>query len=193
MISMSARLPRLFGLVALPALAVFLSSPSPCCSEEGTKSTSTTPKGKTIDLKSVKYKQLGEAIRAHKGKIVVVDLWATWCVPCVKEFPHLVALHRTYAADGVVCISVSLDKKEDAKKALAFLQKQKAAFPNYLLDEDPDRAFDLFEMKSIPVAFVFNREGKRVAKFTNDDPDDQFTYETHVVPLVRKLLAAKKP
>ena len=70
-----------------------------------------------IDVRVVKYKQLGEIVTQNKGKVIVVDFWATWCIPCVKEFPHLVELHKKYGKDGVVAISVSLTTpRTDVKK-----------------------------------------------------------------------------
>src|SRR4051794_35993663 len=70
-----------------------------------------------VDLQAVKYDDLMKEIRRRRGKVVVVDLWATWCPPCKREFPHLVDLHRTYAAEGVVCVSVSVDRAKNHDKA----------------------------------------------------------------------------
>ena len=56
---------------------------------------------------------LEAAIAAHKGKVVLVDYWATWCVPCIKAFPHTVALSRNYADKPFVAISVSVDTAEE--------------------------------------------------------------------------------
>ena len=56
--------------------------------------------GKAVALAAVDYDGLGKAIRGLRGKVVVVDIWATWCPPCKREFPELVKLHDKYAADG---------------------------------------------------------------------------------------------
>ncbi len=63
--------------------------------------------------KIVKFDDLVRAVKAHKGKVVVVDFWDDGCGECKKEFPGLVKLHKEQAAAGVVCISVSLDEVED--------------------------------------------------------------------------------
>src|SRR5262249_25378624 len=72
-------------------------------------------------LKLAKFADVEAHIKKQKGKVVVVDLWATWCVPCKREFPGLVALHGKYAAQGVACISLSLDDPDDKDKAKKFL------------------------------------------------------------------------
>jgi thiol-disulfide isomerase/thioredoxin len=139
-----------------------------------------------VELEVVSGDQLAAAIKAQKGKVLVVDIWASWCGPCKQSFPRLVALHQRHRKDGVICMSVSLDKPGQRDTALAFLQSQGAAFPNYLLDEG-EAGWDKLHLQSIPAVFVFDREGKRAAKFTNDDPAHLFTY-ADVERLVDALL-----
>src|SRR5690242_10528052 len=93
---------------------------------------------KPPELKTIKYDDLAAAVRALRGKVVVVDIWASWCIPCKKEFPHLVELHKKYAKEGLACVSVSVDDEDGVKAALAFLQKQNATFANYRILEDPE-------------------------------------------------------
>jgi thiol-disulfide isomerase/thioredoxin len=176
----------LIAFCALTGLAMVLVTGGP-----GVTARPAAEKGK-VDVKVVKYADLGKAIRDLKGKVVVVDIWATWCVPCKREFPHLVALHDKYAADGLVCVSVSMDGPAKRDNALKFLTSSKAGFPNYLLEEEMAFAFDRWDIKGIPAVFVFQRDGKRAAKFSADDPDKPFGYEKDIEPLVRTLLAAKE-
>jgi thiol-disulfide isomerase/thioredoxin len=135
-----------------------------------------------VRLEVVKYGQLVEAVRAHKGKVVVVDVWATYCVPCKKEFPNLVRLNRTEADKGLVCISVCVDPVAKKEAALKFLTDKGAAFTNFLLDESPDLWTKRWGIDSIPTVFVFDRDGRRAAKFT-----DNVTY-AEVEPVVKRLL-----
>lgn len=144
-----------------------------------------------VELKVVKYPQLLEAINANKGKVVVLDVWGVFCLPCKKEFPHLVQLHERYAKDGLVCMSVSVDDVEQKADALKFLKSQNATFPNFLLDEDAEVWQSKFDMKGPPAVFIFNRAGERVGNFTNDDPDKQFTYND-VEKLAKRLLEQNK-
>jgi thiol-disulfide isomerase/thioredoxin len=137
-----------------------------------------------VRIEVVKYGQLAEAVRAQKGKVVVVDVWATYCIPCKKEFPNLVRLHESDAGKGLVCISVSVDPVAKKEQALKFLTTQKATFTNFLLDEDSDLWTKRWGISSIPAIFVFDREGRRAAKFT-----DNVSY-ADVEPVVKGLLAS---
>jgi thiol-disulfide isomerase/thioredoxin len=138
-----------------------------------------------VRLDVVKYGGLVDAVRAHKGKIVVVDVWATTCIPCRQEFHNLVELHHNGASRGVVCMSVSVDPAARKEAALKFLQSQGAAFANFLLDEDPSLWTKRWGIETIPTVFVFDRDGRRAGKFTGDD----FNYDA-VKDLVRRLLVS---
>ena len=94
-------------------------------------------------------------------------------------------MHHKYAMDGLVCMSVSLDEKEDASKNLAYLQKQKAVFANYLLDEPAEEWSRRLDISVIPAVIVIGRDGKRVKTFTPEA--GPFTY-VDVETLVRPLL-----
>jgi thiol-disulfide isomerase/thioredoxin len=139
-------------------------------------------------LQAVSCEQWDAALATHRGKIVVVDTWATWCTPCKEEFHRLVDLHRKHAQDGVVCMSVSVDAPDDRGDVLRFLEEQKAEFANFLIqDKDENAWWDKWNIKGISIVLVFGRDGKLVRKFDNDDPDNQFTY-ADVEKLVAELL-----
>src|SRR5262245_40794760 len=65
---------------------------------------------KPIAVRVVDKAGYDKVIAANKGKVVVVDCWATWCVPCRKAFPKTVELSKTYAEQGVVVVSLSFDE-----------------------------------------------------------------------------------
>lgn len=143
-----------------------------------------------VALELVNCARWDEALARQRGRIVVVDTWATWCVPCREEFPGLVALHRKYAPQGVVCMSVSVDDPDQKDDALAFLRQQQAAFANYLIQDASDAWFDKWNIKGIPIVLVFGADGTLARKFDKDDPDNQYTYED-VDALVAELLEAQ--
>ncbi len=97
-------------------------------------------------------------------------------------------MHNTYAKDGLVCMSVSVDDKDDKDKPLEFLKKQKADFANYLIDEPPEVWQKRLDVPAPPGVLVFGRDGRRVKTFTTEDP---FTYED-VEKVVVPLLNGKK-
>lgn len=87
-----------------------------------------------------------------KGKVVLINFWATWCPPCIAEMPNLQKLHDAYK-DKVVFLFVSNEKKE---KIDAFLSKNKYSFNVFSPLENPSE----FEVSSIPRTLLINKEGK---------------------------------
>jgi thiol-disulfide isomerase/thioredoxin len=112
-----------------------------------------TPAGKKLSLK--------EAM----GKVTIIDFWASWCGPCRKENPNVVALYNEYHAKGLNIIGVSLDKPgEDAnwKKAIADDKLSWNQVSNLMHWEEP--IAKLYGVESIPATFVLDASGKIVAK-----------------------------
>ncbi|HJZ58690.1 MAG TPA: TlpA disulfide reductase family protein [Gemmataceae bacterium] len=131
------------------------------------------PKGKIEITVAEKTDALDAAVKSNKGKVVVIDFWATWCAPCVKKFPHLVELHQKYADKGLVCVSVSLDDLEDKGKALDFLKEKGATFPNFLLSvsgkEEDKKLEERYGLRgAIPHMVVFGRSGEKVWSATGE-------------------------
>src|SRR5437773_7141377 len=93
-------------------------------------------------------KALDELIARHKGEIVFVDYWATWCGPCVQNFPHTVELAKKYRERGLATIGVSLDRPDEQEKVREFLAKQGADFENVLSQHETvgQRAFADFDI-----------------------------------------------
>jgi thiol-disulfide isomerase/thioredoxin len=142
-----------------------------------------------IKLEKIKAADVEKAVAAHKGKVVVVDVWASFCAPCMKKFPHLVQLHKELAKEGLVCISLSVDIDDEGyAKALEFLQKQGAAFPNYVLvdtEENKDKLEKTLEHTACPIVHVFDRNGKKIQTWDTKIEEDK------IDALIKKLLNAK--
>jgi thiol-disulfide isomerase/thioredoxin len=120
-----------------------------------------------VELKVVKYDGLADTVRQLRGKVVVIDFWGNTCIPCKKNFPHLVEMNQKYAAEGLAAVSVCVNLDEDRPElrkeedeALRFLRAKNAAFTNLLLDETPAVLKDKLRIEQIPCVYVFNREGK---------------------------------
>src|SRR6267378_1948344 len=94
-----------------------------------------------------------------RGKVVVVNFWATWCPPCRKEMPDLETLYKQFKDQGLVILAIS---DEDAGKVGPFIAEQKVTYPILL---DPGRKVnELFQIEGIPKTFVYDRSGKLVAQ-----------------------------
>jgi|ERR1043165_7344819 thiol-disulfide isomerase/thioredoxin len=115
---------------------------------------------KRVSLKPVSLDEFLDVLKANKGKVVVIDFWATWCPPCRASFPHHVELHREYQDKDVVCMSVSLDKLSDKDEALTFLRRHKATFPNFIPDDRKDAWLDHWQIDGIPALMVYDRSGE---------------------------------
>ena len=140
-----------------------------------------------VTVQVVRYDGLSALVKQHKGKVVVVDFWADYCVPCKREFPKLVALHNQHAKAGLVAVSASLDdlSEDGAKdKVMKFLEKQNATMTNLILDEKPEIWQAKLKIDGPPLVMVFNRKGELEQKFVDKDVD----YDA-IGKLVTELLA----
>ena len=104
-----------------------------------------------------------------RGKVVLVNFWATWCPPCRKEMPDLDALYRRFGAKGFVVLGIS---DEERQKVEPFIREHKVTFPVLL---DPGRKVnDAFVVEGIPKSFVYDRDGKLVAQSIDMRTQKQF-------------------
>ncbi len=143
-------------------------------------------------LVPVTFEAWQEELRDLTGRIVVVDMWATWCLPCIERFPHMVQLAQQYSDRDVQFVSLCLDDRDDPDAiALArrFLTQQQATFPNYLMDEVVTRAFEKLDLLGIPTVLIYGPSGDLRYRLTGDDPNHQFT-DADVDQAVEELLAS---
>ncbi len=112
------------------------------------------------------------AVASAKGKVLVVDFWATWCLPCREEMPKLVRLGEQYRTRGVKLLTVSCDEPEQEAGAFDFLQTQRAPQPGYIKRAVNDEKFiDSVDPKwsgALPGLFVYDRQGKLVKSFVGE-------------------------
>ena len=104
-----------------------------------------------------------------RGKVVLVNFWATWCPPCRKEMPDLGALYARFAAKGFVVLAIS---DEEAAKVARFAREQNVRYP-ILLDQNR-KVNELFAIEGIPKSFVYDRNGKLAATAIDMRTEKQF-------------------
>jgi len=129
-----------------------------------------------VALEVIAPAALRDVVARERGKVVLVDFWATWCVPCVKGFPHTVELYRDYGPRGLSVISMSLDDPSERGRVLEFLKRVGATFPNYLSAAGGGTAsVEALGIEGVPHYRIYDREG-RVAKDFSVDPAAERQY-----------------
>ena len=96
--------------------------------------------------------RLGE----QRGRVVLVNFWATWCGPCRQEMPHLNRLYEKYRSSGFTLLGVNID--EDPRAAIELARKLGVTFP-VLLDTDK-KVSRLYDMSAMPATIVIDRDGR---------------------------------
>ncbi len=106
----------------------------------------------SFTLKDLKGKQI--SLSDFKGKVVLLDFWATWCGPCRQAIPHLELLHKKYKEQGLVVIGIN--HEQDHEKVKKYAEEQ----ISYVVLLDADEQFKEYGIRGIPTAFYIDREGK---------------------------------
>ena len=97
------------------------------------------------------------SLAAQRGKVVLLNVWATWCHPCRTEIPELRAIHAKYQAQGLELIGVSVDTDGTDDAIRTFMRDFKMTFPIW---RDPDeRVSTQFLVVGVPATFLIDREG----------------------------------
>ncbi|OGU72823.1 MAG: hypothetical protein A2V93_06735 [Ignavibacteria bacterium RBG_16_34_14] len=121
---------------------------------------------------------LKNKIAKRNGKILFVNFWATWCVPCVKEFPDLVKIYNENKSTDFEFLSVSVDLPMDIEtKVKPFLAEQSAGFPVVVVEEKrSDEVINLINPEwngAVPVTVIYDENGNRI-EFISETKDYKF-------------------
>jgi cytochrome c biogenesis protein CcmG/thiol:disulfide interchange protein DsbE len=116
----------------------------------------------------------------HKGKVVVLNVWASWCPPCRSEMPLLERTHKQIEAQGGLVLGI--DSQDASEDAMRFLREKKISFPS-LRDRDGEYA-DALGVSALPETFLIDREGRIAA--LRRGPVDQAWLDEHLTPLLEE-------
>lgn len=128
------------------------------------------PRPVDLPLKDLKGQKV--RLRDYRGKLIVLNFWATWCVPCREEMPMLVDLEKEYATRGVVFIAASLDDRQTRPQIPDFLTKFNIGFP-VLVGASTMDLDDLKLGQALPATAFLDREGRIVARVLGQVSKDQ--------------------
>jgi len=118
-------------------------------------------------------------LSAYRGKIVLLDFWATWCAPCREETPHLVELQQKYGAQGLQVIGISMDDSPDP--ARAFYQQFHMNYPVVMGSAETGELYG--GVLGLPIAFLINRDGRVYSKHIG--ATDPAVFEKDIMSLLR--------
>ncbi len=119
---------------------------------------------RTVDGKKIQLKKLLE-----KGP-VLLDFWALWCVPCLKELPQFQKLHNKYRKRGLAVVAINEDSPNDQAKVKMYIKQKRLRF---IVIVDEDRTlWRRFKIVALPSSFLIDRDGQIVYTHTGYKPGD---------------------
>ncbi len=154
---------------------------------------------KRIEKKSVKIKDPGEdrleapefslpdlegnmhSLKEFRGKVMILDFWATWCMPCRVEIPRLIDIYARYRRKGVEIIGVGIDKKE----AILALKNEMGINYKILVDEKGDVA-RRYGVRGIPATYILDKKGRITEKHVGFRPGMEKRFEMTVKKLLKE-------
>lgn len=142
--------------IARPACALRIVASVAFAIVAGTASSAIAPSTPAPDFSLHAMKGPNMRLKDQRGRVVMVNFWATWCAPCRQEMPQLNRLYEKYRTSGFVLLGVNVD--EDASKAAEVATKLGVTFP-VLLDADKTVS-KLYDLSTMPSTVLIDRDGK---------------------------------
>lgn len=126
-------------------------------------------------------KSLDAVLAEHKGEVIYLDFWASWCVPCRRSFPWMNEMHKKYQAQGFTVVSVNLDAEQQL--ATQFLTATPA---NFIVVYDPQGlTAKQYKLKGMPSSYMIGRDGKLKRAHVGFFTDKKAVYEQEIQTLLK--------
>ena len=165
-------------MVLTAVVAVLLGAAGLVSCQANMESAASGPQAPDFTLNDINGKSYNLSAET-KGKVVILDFWATWCPPCRMEIPHFQELHEEYAGKGLVVLGVSLDQG-GLSAVRPFVEQNGVTYPVLIGDRNVANAYG--GIRGIPTTFILDRNGRIVEKYVGYRSKDVFE------GVVKKLL-----
>ncbi len=147
------------------AVFIFLFAVLSCSSESGTVAPVIGAKAPDFTLKDINGKTL--TLRDLKGKVVLLEFWATWCPPCRRSIPEMEALSRKYFNRDVVLVGVNVDGGDSFDAVKNFVNQYNMTYTVVVDNGDASRKY---QVSSIPAIFLLDKDQKIVKRYLGFSP-----------------------
>ena len=139
------------------------------------------------DLKPIDPPRYRSLIASHRGRVILVDFWATWCAPCREQMPALLALVKKLRHKPFLLVAISADEPEQRKAASDFLARQGFPGPGYIKQIGSDEAFINAVSPqwsgAMPALFLYDQTGRLARSFIGETKPE--TVEAEILRLLR--------
>ncbi len=120
---------------------------------------------KNLEVSEITIDELNDIIKNREGRVLLINIWATWCVPCKEEFPDLIKISDKYG-EQIELVGISIDYPDEVEsKIIPFLSELKPNFINYVnVENDTENFINNLNLKwsgAIPATFFYDSDGKQ--------------------------------